>query len=166
MSKKYLNSILIVFLIVIWGSVIYKYFGKQSDKQLTSEYVNSNHNYQYDYKMVRDTFKLKLTNPNPFKASKKTLKTRTVKANNKPTKKKQVKNNVSKAKTTWPLITYHGFVKGDKKATRLILLKINNRLYRKREKETIKGVSLIKAYNDSLLVSFNNSKKTIQKIHD
>lgn len=165
MNKKYLNSGLIVLLVIIWGSVIYKYFGKQTHSQIASEFVSSNHNYKNDYKMVKDTFKLELINSNPFKASNK-VKKRVAHGAAKLAQKKNTKKAPNKANIVWPTITYHGFVMGENKSRPLILLKINNRLYRKREKEIQNEVLLIKAYNDSLIVSFNNTKKTIQKKHD
>lgn len=162
MNRKYLNSILIVLLIVIWGSVIYKYFGKQHTNSKSQEFVDASMPFEYNSKMTKDTFKLELINTNPFKVLKK-IKTSIV---SKPSLPKKTQKKVVNPIIKWPTITYHGFVKGDGKTTRLILLKIENKLYRKREKETIKEVTLIKAHNDSLIVMFNNSKKTIKKIHD
>ncbi|NMH85966.1 hypothetical protein [Flavivirga algicola] len=166
MNKKYVNSVLIAFLIVIWGAVIYKYFGKSNTVEVGVENKVSSTNYQPKYNITKDTFLLEIINKTPFKASKNLKKKATVVKKAKTIVKKIPKKHVKKTNVTWPDISYHGFVKGDKKSTRLVLLKINKKLYRKREKETVDGLTLIKAYNDSLWVSFNNIKKTITKIHD
>lgn len=163
MKKKYLNGILIVLLIIIWGSLIYKYFGKQNNYLPSQELAYSTTDYKYIYGMTKDTSALVLINFNPFKATKRVKKQVNLK---KARPKNQSNKTDKKTIVKWPNITYHGFVKGDSKATRLILLKIGNSLYRKREKETIKDVTLIKAFNDSLIVRYNNNKKTIKKIHD
>ena len=108
--------------------------------------------------IVKDTFQLKIINKNPFKVSR---------VLNKPTISMS-KKGVSKQKTktaviSWPAITYYGYVKKDFNATKLILLKIGNKLYREREKQTINEIKLVKAYNDSLVVELSNNAKTIKR---
>ena len=71
MDKKYLNGILIIFLIVIWGSVVYKYFVKESIV-LQENTINIS-NSTIDYAIAKDTFTLKLTSRDPFKASKRRI---------------------------------------------------------------------------------------------
>lgn len=164
MNKKYLNSTLIVLLIVIWGGVFYKYFGgkKHSDGRLNV--VSSISNYKHDYTVAKDTFQLKLIDRDPFGVHNKFKRKSKVKTRiTKP--KKNIKQKVKK-NIVWPTITYHGFVKGEHNATRLILVKINNKLYRKREQQTVEDITLTKAYNDSLIVSLNKNTKTIKKIND
>ncbi len=156
---------LIILLVVIWGAVIYKYFGKSGGMNDDIDHDLTGANYKPKYIITKDTFLLELINKAPFKTSKIVRKKV---AQTKPKVaviKKKVKP-VKKSNLVWPTISYHGFVKGKNKSTRLILLKINKRLYRKRENETIDNLTLIKAYSDSLIVSFNRTKKTIQKIHD
>lgn len=155
---------LIVLLIIIWGSLFYKYFGGEKHSERRLEVANSMLDYNYNYTIAKDTFQLKLTGRDPFGISSKIKREPKAKAPiTKPVKKTKpiVKKNI-----VWPTITYHGFVKGQHKTTRLILVKINNKLYRKREQETVDEITLTKAYNDSLIVSFNKNTKTIKKIHD
>ncbi len=156
---------LIILLVVIWGAVIYKYFGKSSSINDTMGNDLASTNYKPKYTITKDTFLLEIVNKTPFKASK-IVKKKVIQTKPKKTTKKNVVKPVKKINMTWPDISYHGFVKGKNKSTRLILLKIDNRLYRKRESQTINNLTLIKAYSDSLVVSFNSTKKTIQKIHD
>ena len=165
MNKKYLNIGLIILFVVIWGSVIYRYFGNKKTTNENTLAITIPENYKDNYTIAKDTFQLKLINKNPFKIAKQIKRIKTPSKRVAPKKKKIVKK-VVKTNIVWPEITYHGFVKGERKSTKLILLKINKRLYRKREKETIEEISLIKAYNDSLIVSLNKNKKTIYKIHD
>ncbi|MDO5981441.1 hypothetical protein [Flavivirga spongiicola] len=165
MKKKYLNSVLIVFLIVIWGAVLYKYFGKPNTSKKNIKNEMSSISYQPKYMVTKDTFLLEIINKTPFKTSK-NLRKKVITTKPKVVSKKPPVKPIKKTTAVWPDISYHGFVKGNQKATRLILLKINKKLYRKRENEAVDDLTLIKAYNDSLIVSFNNIKKTITKIHD
>ncbi|WP_299883438.1 hypothetical protein [uncultured Lacinutrix sp.] len=159
MNKKTINSILIILLLLIWGSVIYKYFGKTSTL-VTEQVVNSNHlKPNLNYNIDKDTFKLSLEPRDPFKASKnkKTI----VNASN--SKKRQPINKTKKANVPWPIIEYYGFVKGKQNSTKKVLLKINSKLYRKREKETIEALTIRKAYSDSILISYNKEHKTFKR---
>ena len=156
MNRKYLNSVLIVFLIVIWGAVFYKYFGR---KKPTKENLHSN-NYTLtkinEFGIIKDTFKLELIEKDPFRANRKIY-------NNisKAPVKKSVKKVIIDKNIKWPKISYYGFIKSHNNNTRLVLLKIDNSVYRKREKELINNIRLVKAYNDSLIVSLNKKTKTI-----
>jgi hypothetical protein len=161
MKKKPLNIILLVLLIVIWGGVIYKHFGRSIVVKGTPENISGQLLDITKKNFVKDTFQLHLTNKNPFKTAKPSSHTKP-KAITKPLIKVKPK---ARTKPKWPNMTYHGFVKGNKNNTRLVLLKIDNKLYRKREKETIKGITLIKVYNDSLKVSYQNNIKHIKKNH-
>lgn len=160
MKKKHLNIILTIFLIIIWSSVIYKYFGGKKASVKNVESISAA-NYKQDYIMAKDTFSLKLIDRDPFGVSGRVIKrVESTKPINSP--KSIVKPAVKKS-IVWPTIIYHGFVKGESNDTRMILLKIDNRLYRKREKETVNDITLVKAYNDSLTVLFNDNNKTIKK---
>ncbi|MDO5968999.1 hypothetical protein Q4Q35_04190 [Flavivirga aquimarina] len=160
MNKKYLNSTLIVLLVIIWGAVFYKYFGDNKRSSESVDTINPLAFNEQHYLVIKDTFLLKLTDRDPFKVSR-DIKKKSIKPSAK--KNKKVVKPVIKKNMVWPTITYHGFVKGESRNTRLILLKIANKLYRKREKETVSDIILEKAYKDSLIVSLNNNSKTIIK---
>jgi len=150
-----------VLLIIIWGGVFYKYFGKSKSSEKNIEVTNAVSNYEQVYNIAKDTFQLELMERDPFGISggiKNPIPTE--KPVNRP--KVVVKPTVNKS-IAWPTIIYHGFVKGERKTNPLILLKIDNRLYRKWEGETVNNITLVKAYSDSLIVSLNNNTKTIKK---
>lgn len=163
MNKKYLNGTLFILLIVIWGSVIFKYFGRSKGVVNTNIEIVSNLNYGQNYATVKDTFNLEIKNNDPFKVSKHITKPPLKTESSKPAPKVNVIKPVT---VNWPNITYHGFVKGDNNTTRLILLKVDNKLYKKREKEMIADLTIITAHSDSLIISFNNQLKTIKKIYE
>ena len=152
-----------IFFIFIWGSIIYKFFGNQNvyDENLIK--VKSVKNYKHNYFIVKDTFELKLIARDPFGSSKHIVRSEVIKKHTPQSNIKKI-NSVTKKNTIWPNIVYHGFVKNERNLTRLILLNVNNRLYRKREKDNIDELILLKAYNDSLIVTINNERKTIMKL--
>lgn len=162
MNKKHLNSILIVLLLIIWGSVIYKYFGNKTIVIHPNAITNTPLN-KANLTIVKDTFNLNIIAEDPFRISKKKALVKAV--NTSISKNGSVKKKLPTT-VNWPSISYYGFVKGEQKDTKLVLIKINNRLYRKRELNTINDVTIVKAYSDSITVSFNKNKKTIQKAHE
>lgn len=160
MNKKHLNITLIILLVIIWSSVFYKYFGgeKAFEENLYLNNVGSSN--AKEYGIPKDTFQLKLISKDPFGVNR--IKRHSI---SKPSTKKIVKEvkPVLDKKLVWPTISYHGFVRSENNTTRLILLKIDNRVYRKREKETVKEITLVTAYKDSLIISLNDNTKTIKR---
>jgi hypothetical protein len=160
MNKKYINSILIAMLLFIWGAVIYKHFWKpKHSEQVKLDSTSSNYKREEAVKL-KDTFKLEIRNKTPFKAysapntNSIAVRPKMVYTTRKPLEVKTV---------SWPKISYHGFVKNDKSKRKLIILKVNGKLSRKRERESVGELVLLKAYNDSIIVKFKNSKKTINR---
>lgn len=156
MIKKRLNSILLVCLLFIWGSVFYKYFIKKDAPQVNSvvpQVVMNN----FTYNQAKDSFKLALVNNDPFRLSKSFA----------PRKKVVVAQKKRKPKTIiplkWPKVAYYGFVKRDNAKTKLALVKVNGKLYRKREKEYIDELQLVSATSDSIIVSLSHQKRTVKR---
>ena len=160
MDKRYINGILIVFLIAIWGSVIYKYFVKKT-MVLPDDNAYGNVNPTVHHTIAKDTFTLVLNDRDPFKVSRRSMRV------NKPLQSKKVataaKRNKSIKSSVWPRIEYYGFVKSTQNQTKMALIKVNGRLHRKREKETVDELRILKAYGDSITVSFNEDEKTIKR---
>lgn len=162
MNKKYLNIVLIVLLVFIWGSVLYKYFGSKSFDVQTSSDMALISPAKANFSVAKDSFVLILNDKDPFGISKRRNKPPEIsKPSNLGLKKKSEPKNV-----VWPSISYYGFVRGEQKATRLVLIKVNNRVWRKRETEKIDEVTIVKAFSDSVIVSFNKQHKTIKRINE
>lgn len=156
MQKKVINSVLIVLTLFVWGSVFFKFFGHKNPEIEYTEY-NKMSIVDYSKKTSKDTFYLKIES-NPFKLKKKSIVQTPKKTITTVSKKNQTPKNVS-----WPKITYHGFIKSSSNTTKLALLKIDNKVYRTRELETIDDLKIVKAFSDSIIVSLNNQEKTILK---
>jgi len=152
----------VVLIFVIWGSVIKKHFGGENSGPNLATEVMPMQDYNYNRAVVSDTFKLRLAKRDPFQTSRRRYATTKNTTKNTGGIKKTNRPKTNKT-LVWPQITYHGFVKSDRNNTKLVIVKINNKLFRKRENERVENVKILKAYNDSLKVSFNNNLKTIIK---
>lgn len=166
MTKKAINIGLLIIVVFIYGSIVIKCSKNNNLSSDTNAIANLNSNYSADRKMVKDTFQLNITQTSPFGVSKKRKTYRNSNAQNQSSNTKKRTPRSSSNSEIWPKINYYGFVKSEKKSTRLVLVKIGDRLYRKREKEEIDQIRIEKAYSDSLLVSFNRSKKMIKKVNE
>lgn len=164
-KKKYINGILIVFLLVIWGSVGYKYFSNQSfsreipigekktrllvKKEMNiggisypDFFYNGNNpflrnSYMYKSDTLIDTFNLVVANAN---------------------------NTVeNKEPINWPDIEYYGFVKSEQSKSPLAVLTVNGVIFKGRIKESFNEIIIKKIYNDSLCVKYLNNERIINK---
>lgn len=157
-----MNILLIALMCVIWGNVIFKFFGK--GKTIQQNDITSNQflpNKDISSLIQKTPFELNIINTNPFGETKINFyikKKDVTDATNKTTSK-----ILKKPELIWPTISYYGFVKNDINDTKLVLLKINNKFYRKREKELIEDLKIISAFSDSVIVSVSKEKRTIKK---
>ena len=116
------------------------------------------------FDIKRNDFDISTIKSDPFGINEKRKKKSIVNTQPKTSLSSTAKKKI--LKKLWPDITYFGFVKSNANTTRLALLKINNRVYRKREKEDINDILIKKVYNDSIILSLNNEIKTIKRVNE
>lgn len=167
MNRKVLNKVLIAIMLVIWFFVF---------KNIATTFLNKeeeaispiNQTQITSFKPItKDTFKLIHLERDPFVLNKRTVNRNTnnevgvKKSNTKPI----VKTVKTKEKnTSWPKISYYGFVKSSNKKYRLALLKINNKLIRVRANTTIdEKLHIVSIYKDSITVKKNSVFKIITR---
>lgn len=150
-----------VLLLFIWGSVLYKYFGKSSVIVLPFSNGSNVTNNSASHTILRDSFVLILNDKDPFRISPR----RNAPVQIKELPRLDLKKKIVSQLIDWPKISYYGFVKGEQKSTKLVLIKINNKLSRKRENEKFEDVTIVKAFSDSIIVLFNKERKTIKRIN-
>lgn len=153
-----INGVLTGFLLVIVVGIISKCSGGSSNKQDIYVPKVSVQSTTTNYKIAKDTFELNLENKDPFNASIAFKKAE----GNTPVKSKAVKTQPDK-ELVWPRIEYYGFVKGKQNVDKMVLIKVNKALLRKREHESIADLKIVKAYSDSIIVSLNQNHKTIKR---
>ncbi len=159
--KKIINIVLIVFVLTLWGTIIYRYVNNFFYSQ---DLKIENYN-QYSLIKInkRDTFNLGNLNRDPF-LGKTTKKYKLISVNNNSTTK--FKNKISKPvsskiSTPIPIIQYFGIIKSSSKKDEMIIVKINNVVKKMRLNSEFEGVKLKKVFKDSILISFNNNLKYI-----
>lgn len=156
--KKRINIILILAVIGLWGTVIYRainqyLFSKKNIENITPSRVNFNSKL-----MTKDTFLLEVIPRDPF-LNKKNYSTipiqKKIFRNNQAIKKNiQILNK--KEASIWPVVLYYGYIKGKRE---IALLNINKKLYRLGINEQKDGLIVRKIYKDSVEVTYNKEKK-------
>jgi len=167
MNKKQLNIVLLLGVVGIWGIVIYKLFGGIFTTKQSA--VMNEYNMpitEFDFGHQKDTFLLAGFNRDPFLGKK--IKSRNsnsnhfVKKDNKSSYRKKVNNH--SIDKPWPKIEYLGFVKEKEGKDPLLLLKVNDRLFRKKASVfEFDNVRVINFYKDSIELKRGREYKIIYK---
>ena len=157
MPKKNINGVLIFVAVIIWGVLIFKfitpYFGTNESVEAS---VIPSGNFEKKLLHKKDTFLLKSVDYDPFLAKNHSQqKTFVKKITGQKTKKTK--------RTTWPKLTYLGFVKSKGNKNKLGLLRVDNKLHRVKPKETVNGLYVYKIYNDSIGLKLGSEKKYFKK---
>ena len=157
--KKTINSILILAVLGLWGTVIYKAAHQYlfpNESVVKSSVSGAGLSMQYKSK---DTFKIQDLTRDPFL-------NRSVGVRPAPSfrQKRVIKNSVVKPKPVplkWPKVAYYGYIVSGEKKNELFLIKVDGKLYKIRNKESAGGVAISKIYKDSIAVVFNKESKVI-----
>lgn len=166
MAKKKINIVLIIVVIALWGSVfyktVYKYFASQ---EILANDIHTTENVKFK-QIHKDTFALESISRDPF-LNKQTQET-VVRPQKQYTgvtssvvKKTAAPVEKTRQLTIWPAISYHGYIKDSK--GELVIMKIDNKMYRLRKDAFIEGISLKKITRDSLELNFNRERKIIAR---
>lgn len=165
--KKNINIILILAVSGLWGTVIFKYIKQFFQDEKADLSLTATSNIILPKEVKRDTFHLVALPVDPFlkKAYTPQPPTQhmvvTQKINRQP--KKVSPTPVIKEVTPFPEIHYYGFIKSKDKTEELILIKVNNTLYKTRPNADCQGVVIKKIYRDSIEVKFEKQKAVIHK---
>nr|WP_321234625.1 hypothetical protein [uncultured Psychroserpens sp.] len=163
MKKKHLNIPLFILVLIIYGGVFLKFFGKKEVQFDDSIYSSTFSKQGSNFDVKRNDFDISSIKIDPFKINKRSKRKASTVS---PAKKTASTSNKKTLKKPWPKIAYYGFVKNNINKTRLVLVKVNSKLYRKREKEDIDDLRILKAYNDSIVLSIGKETKTIKKVNE
>jgi len=156
MNKQKLNKVLILFLILIWGFVGYKFISNTGSTHSPVEMSKNSELAVHVTTILRDTIHINKLNRDPF------LGTYIVK------KKKSIKKAVRrkpKARKiiSWPQVEYFGYVKNHNNKSPLVLLKINGQVKRIRKEDKLEVFRINSVYKDSIIISIGREKRTIKK---
>jgi hypothetical protein len=159
MKSKWTRILLLVAVMVVWGLIVFRIVSHFSDNDMN---INSQLNEVPLTRNVQmpDTFHLLLNYPDPFTgAIEQKSPKQSISCNYKP-KKQDVAPPTS---TPMPTVKYYGFV-SNKNTNKLVgIVYIGGKQFLAKQGDICNGVSLIKMTNDSILVSYEKSKKWISK---
>ncbi|TGD56845.1 hypothetical protein [Flavobacterium humi] len=164
MSKKKINIALILVVLGLWGTVAYRAASQYffSD-EMTLKGIQDQANVNFS-KIEKDTFALEAIGRDPF-LNKSTAPVEkpidfkpSVPRKITPSQPKIIK---PKEVVAWPEIHYYGYIKSRERKEELILVKIENRLYKLRKNDQVDGMFIRKVYNDSVEVYFNKEKRIV-----
>lgn len=165
MPKKTINIILILIVLGLWGTVLYKsvnrFFSSNEAPDFETEKGTA-----FDYKQIKkDTFELQNLDHDPFlnrssyNPSVVRNETKSVIPKVIPIKKPAVVKQAPQI--FWPQINYYGYIKSAQKNNEMILIKINNVLYKARKNDNLEGIEIKRIFKDSIEVNFSKTKKFI-----
>lgn len=155
--KKSVNYLLFLTVLSLWGIVGYKtyknYFQQSNQTSSNFEEVQISNPLKLTEK---DTFALLPLERNPFTANEH-LKL----SNSNAPKKTIIKVSTRKsADNPFPIIQYFGYIKSTASKEEIVLIKIDGALVRIRKGESHRGIKITKIYQDSVLISYGNFKKS------
>src|SRR3954466_12525292 len=152
MKNKKMLYILIPGALIVWGLIIAKIVGNMHSDE--SRVVSQGSAMTTTEEALSDTFSIHPIYRDPFLG-----KVQTVYNNTGPVTPKVISTPVVKAMTPWPSIVYSGIIKNQKLKKELVLLEISGQSHTMKIGETIDGILLSKAYQDSVEVQFFKEKK-------
>lgn len=168
MTKKGWTRILIVIVASLWGYNIYRTI---ENMQVKAEVAEMTQNQSLSFTPVsfnKDTFELQLPKQDPFlKGVANSTNTNNVQTTSLQTERNLPQQNrtalVPKSTDKWPTIAYHGFLRKHGEDQKLCMITIDTKSYRIQEGNTQDNVLLDKAYSDSVVLIFNEERKTFYK---
>lgn len=170
MNKKRWTRILIVIVAGLWAYNIYRTVENYQVKhESQNEQINTNLSFA-PVMFNKDTFMLDLPLEDPFLRNEKrwhqsSSNSSTSSSSNPNSRNQQRPTSLPRVdkKLEWPTIKYFGFIRNRDADHQLCMLNIANKNYRLSIGDSKDQISLIQAYPDSVLVSFQNEFKTIPK---
>lgn len=162
MTKKHINIVLILLVVFLWGTVLYKYVSRFFGDE---EIVYDQPGFSLPIaKIEKDTFQLLPLERDPF-LGKIIVKDKNQHIRKESLHKSTVKKVVEpKINMPFPIVQYFGYIKSKDKSQKLILLKVNNRLKKVRLNDEVNGLVIKQIYKDSVVVLFNKVEKSIFKV--
>lgn len=164
MNKKFLQILLIIFIIGIWGKVGYDFYKYKGQKATITQpsyipFIAADGGEPFTYSLslnYRDPFLGKYAEPKPAKRksiSRSKKLSKTPEKNKEPIKVKQ--------KVIWPRVEYVGNIRNEKTKKESVTLKVGGRESFMLPGHEIQGVKLKALYPDSLVIEFQEEEKTI-----
>jgi hypothetical protein len=162
--KKKLNIVLLILVMCLWGTVIYKYVNQYFIKNEPFNFkTKSNYTFKNEI-LKKDTFNLEKIDRDPFLGNMTTLFKDINTTSHKKNSRKQLNIEPQKvAKKIFPNIIYYGYIKATDKSQETILLFIDGKFSRLNLNEDKDGLKIISLKKDSIRVFFNKELRWFKK---
>lgn len=163
MNKKKLNIILLLFVLGLWGTVIYRYVSQYLYKQEVI-HLDSKQFFSFANQLhKKDTFEMTSVKRDPFlNQSFSVTENKTVKNSYKPVR--VAKKYFAVKEIYFPIVEYYGYIKSNnEKKKELILIKSNGVLMKLKLEEEREGLKILRIFKDSIQISFNKATRFIKK---
>jgi len=161
MSRKTLNIILIIVTFSVYGSIVYKYFGGTLSSEIIPSLDTRFLLPKVNQVTLKDTFVLKITDRDPFLD--KTYRIRHKKVDNNNALLIPSSSKIEQKNKPWPIIEYLGFTKSNTRKNKTAILRIDGKLYRKRQGVVFDDFKIVFVNNDSIEVQFYDEKRYITR---
>jgi len=159
MQKKYLNSILGLGVVVIWGILGYTYFKKMTPNLQTTSVVND---YQFDLDLntKRGDFVLTSIVRDPFLNQVEIQPATEVLPIISDNMIEKLQENTP---VIWPKITYLGYVKSKNNPEKLGLMRLQKNFCKVRLRQKIKAIEVVAITQDSIGLRYQKELKYFSK---
>ena len=157
--KKKLNIVLLVLVLSLWGTVIYKYVKQYFIKNEALNFTTATNYTVKNEILKKDTFEMKKIDKDPFLGNY-TGEVKVVIPNSNAIKK-DVKKEPQKAiyKALFPSVSYYGYIKSIDKSQELVLLSVDGKFSRLHLNQDRNGLQVTVLNKDSIKVCYNNESK-------
>lgn len=165
--KKKVNIVLLLVVIGLWGTVVYRYVQRFFYQPNDVLHQTSIANRKINRIVAKDSFELPTITRDPFLNKNTVVKTtlvhKQVLKNRQPITKPSVPKQMAKNAQPMPSIKYYGYIKSTGAVGELFLLRVNGVLYKLKLNEEADGVKISGRKEDSIKVVFDKFILWLQK---
>ncbi len=161
--KKKINIVLLLFVLCLWGTVLYRYVNQYFIKNEPLAVANTKNFSAKDEILKKDTFELKTIVRDPFLGSYAGVGKQTMRSKRVLPKKEKKETPKVTYKALFPNVRYFGYIKSiDNKAQETALLSIDGKFLRLHLNENRDGLKITTLTKDSIKVSYNKESKWVR----
>lgn len=160
MPKKYLNYLLIVAVLTVWGTIFYRYF-KPNDKP-QKDIGSIPISYKEHPISIQNRKHLEVSKKNPFALTQVVKKSEVRNFNNKPSKRQKNTSKPTRTPKRKRIISYHGIVI-DERGNKSFVLKERSNLFQLTMGEELSGISVLEESGDSIALSVDNVRMKLPR---
>jgi hypothetical protein len=163
MQNKKMVYILVPFVVIIWGLIIFRVYDFIDNKDIIQAQPVRKFDSVIAFNPL-DTYNIKTRRFDPFLQNNKV---KEVLIEEEPREfnfeKPEMDFSQYFHKIAWPEITYSGSIENSGIKNRIGLLKLGNQQILIREDQNILGIQVIKIYNDSIILNLSGDRRTFSK---